>query len=463
MQTILCIPPPVSPDHPLLGVASIFTVLRSRGFEVDVLDLNAALALSPDISARHWRKEGFDAWSRPEFLASVRPVLERLLEEHLSGMESVEIFGLHVSSASRETASQIAKHVRKCRPHSLIIAGGPEFFDEPELIEGTEIYDVVFLGEAEASLARWIDGGGLSRRKSRPIVIAGELMELNDLPIPFYGHFPMSSYSRPGVLPMETSRGCVNRCAFCDDSRMWKRYRRKSNQRIRSELLGLRSANAGQISFCDSVLNPSRKVFHVLLQILEECGLPWDGMLQAREIGYETAKLMRRSNCAGIFIGIESFSKPFLLLLNKEHSAIHGQQALEYLAAEGVKTSMGLIIAGPPLQSRKEFEHDLQILRQMASALFSVAINPLCIPGGTTLAEKGSSLGIKGLGTRLSWKFWHAGRGLEDLRRRLQWCREAAQLLTECGVSLGANYQEFDSYIVEQLRDAEMHFRSMGQ
>ncbi len=461
MKAILCIPPPVSPDHPLLGIASISTVISSRGFEVEVLDLNAALASSPDISSRYWRKEGFDAWARREFQISVGPILERLIEEHLSGIESLEIFGLHVSSASREMASQIAMYVKKCYPQSLIIAGGPEFFDQPDLIEGSKIYDVVFLGEAEVSLAHWIDDGGFRRRGNRTNLISGELMELDDLPIPFYGHFPMSFYSRPGVLPMETSRGCVNRCAFCDDSRMWKRYRRKSNQRIKSELLSIRSANACQVSFCDSMLNPTKKLFHVLLQTLEECGLTWDGMIQAKEIDYKTAKLVRQSKCAGVFIGIESFSKPFLHLLNKEHSAIHGQQALECLGAEGVKASMGLIIAGPPLQSRKEFEYDLKILEQMASALSSVAINPLCIPAGTNLAKKGSSLGIKGLGSRLSWKFWHAGRELEDIRSRFQWCREAAQLLNKCGVSLGANYQEFDSYILEQLRDAEMYFQSM--
>ena len=128
---------------------------------------------------------------------------------------------------------------------------------------------------------------------------------------------------------------------------------------------------------------------------------------------------------------------------------------------ENINVSIGIIVAGPPLQSRRDFEHDLDTLKRLAPALTSVAINPLCIPAGTALAVNGPSMGIYGLDSPFSWKFWHAGGGIKDIRQRLEWCREVAELLIESGVSLGANYQEFDCYLVDQLNDAEKYFREI--
>lgn len=459
VRAVLCVPPPVSPDHPLVGMATVAAVLQSRGIETEVLDLNALLASSGKWPERLWRKEGFDSWSHSDFRRQVRPVLTNLLDSCLD--RPVDLIGLHVASASRDMAKELAVLARERRPEAMIIAGGPEFFSSPDAIDPDLPYDHIFLGEVEVSLGRWLDASGLRRGGAK--CIPSEGADLARQPLPNYSLFPLAAYARPGVLPMEVSRGCVNHCAFCDDSRMWKGYRRKPDSRLRQELAALAGLGARHVSFCDSLLNPSAGMFHGLLRLLEEYGLPWDGMVQAREILPETARLMRRSRCAGVFVGIESFSRSFLRLLRKEHAAAHGEKALLYLAAESVPASMGLIVAGPPLQTREEFEHDLRVLARVAPSLASVAINPLCIPAGTPLAEAGESLGIKGLGERLSWKFWHAGQGIEDVRLRLAWCREAAELLAAAGVPLGANYDEFDLYLADQLRDAKKHFAEGGQ
>ena len=463
MRSVVCVPPPVSPDHPLLGVAMIASMLLSHKLDVDILDLNAELASSQEFSMRYWRKEGFDSWSKKEFQEIIWPFLAKKLETYLFNNDPVRIFGMHVSSASREIAFRVARAVRENWPETTIIAGGPEFFNIPIAEKGYEYFDAVFIGEAEMSLGRWLKTSNIGLSKYDFFQFPEAPLNLDQLSLPVFESFPLHFYARPDVLPMETARGCVNHCAFCEDSRMWKNYRRKSNLRLELELTAISKLGAQQVTFCDSILNPSVKLFHDFLELIGNTNLCWDGMIQARNVDLKTARLMRESSCSNIFIGIESFSRTFLRVLNKEHSAIHGRKTIENLSAENIKASIGLIVAGPPLQSREDFQHDLCMLREMAPHLSSVAINPLCIPLGTPLAEKGPSLGIKGLNSRLSWKFWHAGRGLDDVRRRLDWCREVADLLIGLGGTLGANYQSFDSYIKEQLYDASLHFQCSEQ
>lgn len=460
MKAVLCVPPPVSPDHPLLGVASIASVIRDRGVEVEVLDLNVELIAFEELPGTLWRKEGFDSWSLPEFQESVWPIIRNRLNAYFDKAEPADIFGLHVTSASRGIAQRIAQEVRKRWCRTLIIAGGPVFFVSSVENDIARYYDVIFLGEAEGALSNWLTlykndmlaPNARSTHSCQPV-------RLDDIPLPSFDIFPLHAYSRSGVLPMETSRGCVNQCAFCDDSRMWKTYRRKSTQRLRAELLASASQGTGQVSFCDSILNPSPSVFCEFLDVVGESGLLWDGMAQPRNIDKEIARRMRMSGCVNIFLGIESFSQGFLNLLDKKHSAIQSQCTIELLAAEGIGVSIGLIVAGPPLQTRLEFEHDLHVLRQMASSLSSVAINPLCLPFGTPLVARGKDLGIHGLHSQLSWKFWHAGDGYMDIHQRLIWCREAAYTLLEAGISLGANYSEIDSYLDSQLNEARRYFQ----
>lgn len=449
MNIVLCVPPPNAADHPLLGVASLAGMLSAAGHQVAILDLNAQLRHRQLLADRHQRKEGDGVWSDAAFRQAQWPQIAALLDEFLAATTPVvEVFGIHVSSAGRALAEEIAQAVRTRFPACKVIAGGPDFFVALETISAIALFDAIFVGEAEASLAAWINAGCPAG------VFQAPPLELDDLPLPDYSGFPHHAYSRPGVLPVEAARGCVNHCTFCDDARMWKRYRTKSSARLRRDLDHLQAAGATHLTFCDSVLNPTPERFEVFLEVVKEAGLPWDGMLQARGLDQALADNMARSGCREVFLGIESFSLSFLSRFNKQQVSANGVHALKVLAMSGISVSMGLIVAGPPLQTRVEFDHDLHTLEKLARHLSSVAVNPLCIPTGTALRRQGEELGLKGLDGEQAWRFWHSGNGIEDIRLRLGWCREVVALLQAHGVSTGANYEDFDGYAEAQLRDA---------
>lgn len=449
MNIVLCVPPPNAADHPLLGVASLAGMLTAAGHEVSILDLNAQLSYRQHLSATHQRKEGDGAWHDAKFRQSMWPLIAALLDEFL-GMETsgIDAFGIHVSSMGRTLAEDIGKAVRARFPACKLIAGGPDFFVSPEEITTRAPFDAIFVGEAEASLAEWLDAGLPNGVFQAPPI------KLDDLPLPDFSGFPLHAYSRPGVLPVETARGCVNRCAFCDDARMWKGYRAKTPTRLKRDLVHLQTAGATHLTFCDSVLNPTPERLKAFLMVMTEVGLTWDGMMQARGLDHALAHDMAQSGCRDLFMGIESFSVSFLSRFNKQQVSANGAQIVEALASAGINVSMGLIVAGPPLQTRAEFEHDLHTLEKLAKHLSSVAVNPLCIPTGTPLRHQGEALGIKGLDGEQAWRFWHSGNGIEDIHLRLSWCREVVALLDEHGVSTGANYEDFDLYAEAQLRDA---------
>jgi len=449
MNIVLCVPPPNAADHPLLGVASLTGMLTEAGHEVTILDLNAQLRHRQLLADRHQRKEGDAVWSDAAFRQARWPQVAALLDEFFElTTPAMEVFGIHVSTSGRALAEEIGQVVRTRFPACKVIAGGPDFFVAPEAIAAITPFDAIFVGEAEVSLAAWLDAGCPTGVFQAPPI------ELDDLPLPDFSGFPLHTYSRPGVLPIETARGCVNRCAFCDDARMWKGYRAKTPARLRRDLEHAKATGATHFTFCDSVLNPTPERFKAFLKIMAEVGLPWDGMLQARGLDQPLADEMARSGCCEVFLGIESFSSSFLTRFNKQQVSANGAHRVEELASVGINVSMGLIVAGPPLQTREEFEHDLHTLEKLAQHLSSVAVNPLCIPAGTSLWRQGEELGIKGLDNEQAWRFWHGGNGIEDIRLRLGWCREVVSLLQAHGVSTGANYEDFDRYVEAQLRDA---------
>lgn len=194
--------------------------------------------------------------------------------------------------------------------------------------------------------------------------------------------------------------------------------------------------HAKHVSFSDSLLNPSAGRIAELTDVISAQNVSWDGMLQCRGIEPSVAERLRLSGCEHVFLGVESFNASLLLKLRKSSTPEDGERAIRTLHAAGINVSMGLIVAGPPLQSRSEFECDLGKLQELAQCLSSVAVNPLCVPMGTPLWNEGDVIGLR-FPARSPWWFWHGPNGLEDVRTRFDWCAEAVALLRDTGLFSG--------------------------
>ncbi len=421
-----------------------------------IMDLNISFFNSGNIDASLWQKEGFNRWASQEFCKQVWYKCLPHIEEQSINVGSIsewDVIGIHVNGASKHMAGSLTKYFREKNPNVLIAVGGPEYFSMNNNLSDLSHFDAVFQGEAEESFTTWLSN--VENKKNHSLhksnkIIGKQMKHISNLPIPSYDDFPLQQYVRKGVYPMETTRGCINHCSFCDNARMWKTFRMKNCHRIRKELINLSSIGAGCISFCDTLLNPSAKRFGDFLNIISEFHFRWDGMIQAKYIDKNIAKTMYKSGCSHIFIGVESFTPSFLKHMNKEKPSINSESVIRILSENGINISIGIIVAAPPFQSDEEFENDLQILKRLAPFLRTIAVSPLCIPKGTPLWCKRNIYGLKGLESSQGWRFWYTNNRLQDLEIRLLRCKRMINQLQQDKI----NYSNFDEYIKNEMKEA---------
>lgn len=314
-----------------------------------------------------------------KFYSRLENYLNRLLEEERPG-----VLGL---SASRDTlpASLFAfRQAKKKYPHIRTIIGGSVFFDQltpgtaalESFLEKTrDIIDKIIVGEGEILLLKLLQGKLPGEKRVYTIRdIDGELLDLSTAPVPDFSDFELAYYPYLGAY---TSRSCPFQCSFCVETVAWGKYRKKSPQRVVSELQQLYRLHGNQLFFMgDSLLNP---VITPLSRQLIKSGLSmyWDGYLRAdRNVcSTENTMLWRRAGFYRARLGLESGSQRILDLIDKRITVKQSKKAISALAYAGIKTTSFWIV-GHPGETEEDFQMTLHLLEELKDNLYEA----FCIP-----------------------------------------------------------------------------------
>ncbi|MCK4794851.1 MAG: B12-binding domain-containing radical SAM protein [Desulfobacteraceae bacterium] len=190
-------------DSPPLGVYSLLARLDALGYECGLLDW---LAYSD---------------------SSLQDVVE-VASGH-------EVVLLSANSMNWSVALLLAKAIKKANPHTKICVGGPHPTLYPRHVYESRAFDYLFRGEADRYIHLVYENlvGSRGRRIrgfascSSADIDTVELVNDTDLralqPLVAYERIPKNKYR---VIPVETSRGCRNNCAFCSipGRKNWRAY-----------------------------------------------------------------------------------------------------------------------------------------------------------------------------------------------------------------------------------------------
>lgn len=171
--------------------------------------------------------------------------------------------------------------------------------------------------------------------------------------------------------------GCRNECAFCSITSFYrgKRYQRK----VEDVVAELKSFPEKFFMFVDDNLTQDRDYIVELLQTLAPLKKKW--VTQASiEItdDDELLELMQKAGCAGVFVGLESFSEAALCSQNKNiKKPQYYRQAVQKLHKYGIFVEAGLIF-GFDTDSPEIFENTLAILDETGiDAMQASILTPL--------------------------------------------------------------------------------------
>ena len=156
------------------------------------------------------------------------------------------LVGISSTTVAFHRALEVAHAIKRDPGAPPVVLGGPHVTANPDSLLASYDLDWGIVGEGEISLLALVEAlaagadtttlPGLARRHGDTVVVnprAALIEDLDELPLPAYDLIPdIATYAPPPcnyrslpVMNVITSRGCPNRCTFCDRAVFGNRFR----------------------------------------------------------------------------------------------------------------------------------------------------------------------------------------------------------------------------------------------
>ena len=378
---------------PPVGLLHAAAWARARGHSVDWLDLPLLLRRG-ELPARTPREA--------DALAGV--CAERLLARE------PQAIGLGAMLSSVPAALHLAAELRRRAPHISVILGGQgaECVEEAILARHAAV-DAVAVGEADHTLADWLDAldgedarsraarrpggdapagaegvaglvlrcGGRPLRTAPRALLRGADGSLDAVPPPAWDLCePPAAYAaaageREAMFPIDLGRGCTYACTFCTTPIFWGRTARHlSPVRAVDELQRLAALGDVGCAYVTHDLYTFDRA-SVLAMCAEKrrrgVSLAWECRTRLDLVDEELLAAMAAAGCRRILFGVESDSPAVLQRVNKggRAEALDVRAALRMVERAGIAAILGTM-AGVPGETAADVEANLQLMAQAA-------------------------------------------------------------------------------------------------
>ena len=194
----------------------------------------------------------------------------------------------------------------------------------------------VVVGEAEPVLPAILDD--LRHHRLQPRYCAAHPADLSTIPPPRY-ELVEPSFTVP--MSYEATRGCPFACSFCVLSAIRNPFRRRPIPNVIRDIQMIPSTWSWRqrkiVNFWDNNLGADRRYFRDLCEALVPLKKFWSTQTSIDTITPESARLMGRSGCRYLYIGLESLEEDSLRASNKMHNKVAGyRERIKLLHDNGI-------------------------------------------------------------------------------------------------------------------------------
>ena len=235
-----------------------------------------------------------------------------------------DLLGLSLTSRQWLRARSLVAAIRETLDIP-VIAGGLHPTFSPEAVLASPGFDYVCLGEGEAAFLELLGAleqrGGVEPGELDNIWVRGGARPALRPPIEPLDRVPFMARDLldepPGVIHMETQRGCPFPCTYCAARNFNQLYReigpygrRRSHENVLAELAGFEAA--GQLSyviFLDDTFTIQRRWVEELCRLYQErCACPFSIHARVETVDQEMLDWLAAAGCSHITYGVESGS-----------------------------------------------------------------------------------------------------------------------------------------------------------
>lgn len=329
------------PDFPPLGLLSIGTVLKKKGYQVKVLDAAAQSLTNETII---------------QMAKNFKP----------------DLCGITTLIVNEKQSFRLARDFKK-HFNCPVILGGPHSSCFPrEIIAKEESVDGIVVMEGETTIlklcrvlnqrSRWKEVHGMIFRDSDGKVIVNPprdpISNLDDLPIPdrslidlnFYNPIP-SMYRRLPATSVITSKGCPYSCTYCFEAgELTQKYRRKSSLKIIEEIEYLiENFGIREIAFWDDEFVLNNKWIYSFCDLIRsrKIDITWSCFGRAANVKPKPLNAMAEAGCWSISYGLESGNQGLLDIIKKGFTIYQIKDAIKWTHEAGIETRCSFMLALP--------------------------------------------------------------------------------------------------------------------
>lgn len=279
------------------------------------------------------------------------------------GLRNIDTCDIYNYNSFVNPFIKLVSELKRMSPKSPIVAGGPAFsyYAQP-LMERTPAIDYGVFLEGEETLPELLDNlerpgivKGIYYRNNGVIHFTGyrEHLDFTHSVTPRRDIIDLTPYLRnPFSIGVQTKRGCVFRCAYCNYPFLQgNEFRIRPAQAVVDELEELKIRyGIHDFHFVDSIFNVPKNYTREILQgmITRGLNLQWRGFDHLKYYDAEYIKLAKESGCACFEMSPDGLSHSSLAALNKDITRKEIERAYSMLRrTDNIKFCFNFFINGP--------------------------------------------------------------------------------------------------------------------
>jgi len=380
-----------------LGLASLSGYLNSNGIQTQVIDLNQYFySIAPEKIKRLWEIPVHPSFSEQiwDFLSIHHPAEMKKVTDYIQN-HTAEFIGLSIWHSNKTFALKLAESIKRTSPTKKIIAGGPEItlqynIDNNSIEKFFPYADHYVVGEGERSLLNIF-----TNEINDKVLVFNEIPNLDSIPAPDFSFFDHYKYKYRRTLPFWMNRGCINRCEFCVEHTLTKKFRSKSPELVVQEMRSFHLKNKiRHFVFYDSLINGNLNLFEIFLDCLIKESMPitWESQVLIRNDMHQAVfEKMKQSGCVNMFIGLESGSDTILKLMKKKFTTEDASDFFRKCSDANLFFEISMIL-GFPGETELTFRETCDFLSDNAKNIPKLAqLNPFQPLAGSPVVKKGDS------------------------------------------------------------------------
>lgn len=301
--------------------------------------------------------------------------------------ESPDLVGFSVLTFNLLNCIDVAKLIRKVSPQTKICFGGWHATLYPEETVKLDCVDFIVIGEGEHTFSKLVEYCRKKEFSDKELLniegigyksLSGEakigspremVKDLDSLPFPAYDLIAVEKYSNllactKNSINIMTSRGCPQKCAFCD--LRGTPYRFRSPQNILEEIRLWVGKGVTEFFIQDDNFTINRKRTIEFCQLLIAYGLRIKYKISSR-VDYlddELLRYLKKSGCYRIYFGVESGTQKILDYLGKGITVGQIKEVFKSAKKHGIDRCAYIMI-GAPTENREDIQATIDLVKEI--------------------------------------------------------------------------------------------------